>query len=330
MHLLLLSILLLSSFTFTINIITHNNNNNDRPSHPIRRLMLPFTFGAIYSNRIYSEYLRKHGLFHRCFAFKYNALKKLMNDSVNGTYAFKLFKKKVSYMRSLPDSVFPLSTDCNEFWLISLNLVSRSFPLIYGVFDEPSKEERERAIADNNEQNLPVDKLLIADKDLHAFYEILIKKLNIEQRFRLKRFNVIHLLTHFICISSLWNKHLSSAVSFEYSTDVNFSGLKIRGNNSYENDVQSYVQLCSVVLSKGICYASLMKDGWKNIVYSKNIKWKISGNDVVNNNKLVQVYEAYLNELNAMQNHVNHNNRNRRIPLFSGHPKYLQCSIAMI
>ena len=39
--------------------------------HPIRKLMLPFTLGAVYSNRIYNELLREKCLYHRAFAFKY-------------------------------------------------------------------------------------------------------------------------------------------------------------------------------------------------------------------------------------------------------------------
>ena len=53
-----------------------------RNQHPIRRLLTPFVYGSAYSNRVYNEYLKKNGLFERCFAFSYNGLTKLMMDSL--------------------------------------------------------------------------------------------------------------------------------------------------------------------------------------------------------------------------------------------------------
>ena len=50
--------------------------------HPIRRLLTPFIYGSAYSNRVYNEYLRKNGLFDRCFGFTYNGLTKLMFDAM--------------------------------------------------------------------------------------------------------------------------------------------------------------------------------------------------------------------------------------------------------
>ena len=53
-----------------------------KPDHPIRRLMLPFTFGTVYSNRVCNEYFKKNGLFHRAFGFTYSSLGKLMKNSM--------------------------------------------------------------------------------------------------------------------------------------------------------------------------------------------------------------------------------------------------------
>ena len=52
--------------------------------HPMRRFLIPFTFGTVYANRVYNEYLKKKGLFHRIFAFKYTSLTKLVEDTFDG------------------------------------------------------------------------------------------------------------------------------------------------------------------------------------------------------------------------------------------------------
>lgn len=54
-----------------------------KQDHPIRRLLLPFMYGTVYSNRVYNEYLKKDGLFHRCFAFTYDELSRLIKDAMS-------------------------------------------------------------------------------------------------------------------------------------------------------------------------------------------------------------------------------------------------------
>ena len=54
-------------------------------NHPVRRLLLPFTFGTVYANRVFNEYLKEHGLFHRIFAFQYKALSQLILDAMGNS-----------------------------------------------------------------------------------------------------------------------------------------------------------------------------------------------------------------------------------------------------
>ena len=61
------------------------------PNHPIRRLLLPFTFGSVYANRVLNEYLKENALFHRCFAFEYKELSRLITDAMTD-YKFKLLR----------------------------------------------------------------------------------------------------------------------------------------------------------------------------------------------------------------------------------------------
>ena len=78
------------------------------PNHPVRRLLLPFTFGTAYANRVFNEYLKENGLFHRVFAFTYNSLGKVMKDGMDNAeklngggfnpnkYRFRLLKVLLS------------------------------------------------------------------------------------------------------------------------------------------------------------------------------------------------------------------------------------------
>eukprot|EP01084_Bolivina_argentea_P011600 21683_1 len=106
--------------------------NNLNENHPIRRLLLPFTFGTVQKNRIFNEYLRENGLYHRCFAFKYKELQRLIRDSMcdlqnilsgeirkekdKMKYKFRLIRKKVSVMKRLPDEIYPIYNDIWSYW----------------------------------------------------------------------------------------------------------------------------------------------------------------------------------------------------------------------
>jgi len=237
--------------------------------HPLRRFMLPFTFGTAHRSRVMNEYLRRYGLYHRAFAFKYEELQRLIRDSMMNApplpenknqqtprpprdlmkYRFRLFKKKVNVKRKLAEEIHSLYTDSWDLWVHSLHFVKKYLNSYYGLMD--------------SEEN----KKLEGDKDLQNFYSALQQNLNIDTKFRIKSFNVVNLMAHFICTATVWNHHLHSAVSFVYSVDPDFTGLKILGNNATMNNVQNYAEYCCVVMSKGWNEPDLNKpDVWKRVI----------------------------------------------------------------
>eukprot|EP01083_Nonionella_stella_P114516 338681_1 len=202
--------------------------------HPIRRLLLPFTFGTAYVNRVFNEYLKENGLYHRAFAFTYDSLCNLITDSMS-KYRFRILKKKVTPMKQLPQNIYPIYNDTFDFWVHTLKFVEEYVNQYYG--DDAVAEERLRS-----------------DVAIAVFYEKLLHNCGIDTgRFRLKKFNIVNVLSHFICNGSIWNHYLSSAVSFEYKINSDFTGLKILNDSlvNVANDVVGYVEYCAVVLSKG-------------------------------------------------------------------------------
>ena len=108
------------------------------PNHAIRRLLARFTIGPVRANRVFNEYLRQNGLYHRCFAFPYTELQRLIKDSMSDApklesgqsraiedmmrFRFRLFRKKVGVMKKLPDEVYPIYTDVWAFWVQTLKV----------------------------------------------------------------------------------------------------------------------------------------------------------------------------------------------------------------
>lgn len=219
--------------------------------HPMRRLMTPFTLGTVHSNRVMNEHLRENGLYHRAFAFTYEELQKLVRSSMEEAtknqnreriegekYRFRLFRKKLNVMKALPDQVFPLQNDSWTFWLDTLKFVELYAQRYYGNDDRDQSK-------------------LEADKDLLAFFNALLEEVGVGP-YSFKKFNVINVLTHFICNATIWNHQLSMAVSFEYSVDNDYVALKIVGNGSQRTNIENYVEYCAVVLSRGWEGANLM------------------------------------------------------------------------
>ena len=238
------------------------------PDHPIRRLMLPFTFGTVYANRVYNEYFKQNGLYHRVFGFTYSGLAKLIRDSMSNAlcitggkyeknkYRFRLLKKQISKMKDLPQEVYPIWKNVSNFWNYTLQFVEKYIGQYYG--DDKS------------------DTLLFEDYELKRFYDALLINCNINKKFRLKKFNIINILTHFICNATIWHSHLTSAVSFDYKIDPKFNGLKINHKKTNDhhggcstNSISNYAQYCLVVLSKGWNLMSF--DGLNNI-YNQDIE----------------------------------------------------------
>lgn len=164
--------------------------------------------------------------------------------------------------------------------------------------------------------------LLHDDKEMVEFYQSLQKYLSIETKFKLKKFNVVCVLTHFICNATIWDNYVNGAVSFEYSTDPNFTGLKIN-NNSKCNTIINYVEYCTVVLSKG----------WNSTLTLMDISTKDKFNNTLINdnkkNKCTNIYRKYFEEMYNVKIQNDKNNTTRIAPFYPFNPQYIQSSIKL-
>lgn len=173
-------------------------------------------------------------------------------------------QKRVQHLKQLPEEICPIYSNISNYWTYTLSFVEQ---YINGYYEEEFNSNDEY---DDEDQ---VDKLL-ADKELNAFYEKSKKYFNIASKFRYKKFNIINLLAHFICNATIWDNHLKSCVSFNYSIDPDFTGLKIIDvkGGSKRNTIQTFAEYCLCVLSQGW---NMMKfDGSNNGTFENNEKLK--------------------------------------------------------
>ena len=128
--------------------------------HKIRRLLTPFTLGTVRCNRVFNEFLRENGLYHRAFGFKYTELQRLIRESMSDApilqsgqvrdakdrmkYRFRLFRKKVQVMKKLPDEIYPVFADLWAFWIQALDLVEHYQELYY------NKDEKDDSLLESD------------------------------------------------------------------------------------------------------------------------------------------------------------------------------------
>eukprot|EP01083_Nonionella_stella_P007190 20769_1 len=293
--------------------------------HPIRRLLLPFTFGTAYVNCVFNEYLKENGLYHRAFAFTYDSLCSLITDSISdappltaraGTrkqkdvmkYRFRIIKKKVQVMKTLPENIYPIYNDTYDFWVETLEFVEDYVDQYYGNDVEVANQR------------------LLSDREMVDFYETLLNSCGIETtRYRLKKFNITNVLSHFICNASVWNHYLSGAVSFEYKMNSDFTGLKILNDSLVNaNGVVEYVEYCTVVLSKGWSSLSgfdFRDENWDKVLLDDDKKM---GNK--------RIFENYFEKamLGITRRIGNRNTDDKGIVPFNAmNPQYLRYSIML-
>eukprot|EP01083_Nonionella_stella_P007191 20770_1 len=293
--------------------------------HPIRRLLLPFTFGTAYVNCVFNEYLKENGLYHRAFAFTYDSLCSLITDSISdappltaraGTrkqkdvmkYRFRIIKKKVQVMKTLPENIYPIYNDTYDFWVETLEFVEDYVDQYYGNDVEVANQR------------------LLSDREMVDFYETLLNSCGIETtRYRLKKFNITNVLSHFICNASVWNHYLSGAVSFEYKMNSDFTGLKILNDSLVNaNGVVEYVEYCTVVLSKGWSSLSgfdFRDENWDKVLLDDDKKM---GNK--------RIFENYFEKamLGIKERIVSRNTGDKGIVPFNGmNPQYIRYSVML-
>merc|ERR1719334_1522991 len=176
-------------------------------NHELRRLMLPFTYGAVQRGRAMNEYLREFGLYHRAFAFTYSELQRLIRDAMSDApdpkqgqvtrkpvdqmrYRWKLFKKKIKLTKQLVDQIHGLYTDGYDFWTNTFNFVTKFTQAYYGSNPQDSSK-------------------LESDQYIQDFYAELMANWKFPSKFRLKKYNLVHILTHWISLTTVWNNHLN-------------------------------------------------------------------------------------------------------------------------
>jgi len=289
--------------------------------HELRRLMLPFTYGVVQRGRAMNEYLRENGLYHRAFAFTYSELQRLIRDAMSDApdpkqgqvtrkpvdqmrYRWKLFKKKIKLTKQLVDQIHGLYTDGYDFWTNTFNFVTKFTQAYYGSNPQDSSK-------------------LESDQYIQDFYAELMANWKFPSKFRLKKYNLVHILTHWISLTTVWNNHLNGAVSFDYSVDPDFTGLKILGNNATQNNIQNYAEYCCVALSKGWQHSDLMeKDVWLRVL--ENMP-KAHQKDLSS-----KEFTAYFEgQMQTMAHKVRERNKKRAVPYNAMNPSNLQSSASL-
>eukprot|EP01083_Nonionella_stella_P103636 296154_1 len=294
-------------------------------NHPVRRLLIPFTYGTVYANCMYNEHLKKNGLFHRVFAFTYDGLSKLIKDSMADApprreprddmkYRWKFTRKKACPVKKNSDldlktfsPYYPLYADVLSFWDDTLEFVAAYIASYYN---------------DNDKD----DHMLTGDKELVDFYDALLTYSGITTKFKLSKFNITNTLTQFICNGSIWNRYLSGAVSFQYVVDPAFVGLKIdKTAHINSNSTQNYIEYVCAVLSSGW---NLMHCQGYNVLHATNrrnqdIKWKHVLLDDSKKKKNGKVFDKYFNKISKRKNGKNQT----MVPYITGNRQCLSTSI---
>ena len=142
---------------------------------------------------------------------------------------------KLNVNRNLSDSIYPIHAYIFLFSGHTVNFVEKYIEDYYGQADLDQYEA------------------LHGDTQLVEFYAELTKNLGIDQKYKLKPFNIINILSSIITSMTIWDNHLSGSVSFEYLIDPSYTGLKIINNDKCIdcNTEQTFMEYCLVSLSKG-------------------------------------------------------------------------------
>merc|ERR1711933_587243 len=219
----------------------------------------------------------------------------------------RLFRKKFSVLKKLPDEIYPIYTDVYDFWVQSLKFVEEYIEIFYNKDDKDDSE-------------------LLADGELSRFYDEIRENLGIDKKYRLKKFNIINILTHFICNATIWNHHTSSSVSFEYSIDPDFTGLKIVGNNAKQTNISGYVEYCLLALSKGWQFSNMQLPANDSRIIVLN-GTKTSEENIT---KAIKIFDTYFGKaLDFLKKNIEDRNQIRIAPYNGCNPQYLQSSFSL-
>lgn len=281
-------------------------------NHPLRRLFKPFLYGTISANNHFVELVKKYGIYHRCFGFKYPAFCQLLQDSMK-SYKFKILKKRFKKCASIDENIYPAHSDFNSFWNVIQEFVTKYMSIYYG--EQPYDESD--------------DELLKTDQELNNFYFQIVKLLGIDRKYRFKRFNIIMLITHFICVVSIYNKHLNEAISFDgifkaklfypkesYSYQ-NYAGCAIRDIrkntklNCAENDILSFTEFMLIILNNGNKEKNFdLEKIWASVLLKDNDDEKI----MKCREEARKLYKTCQKNLVNLEYQIEQKNKKRKIP----------------
>ena len=196
-------------------------------------------------------------------------------------------------MGDVPDEVYPIEHDVNEFWKIVHKYVN-CYIKVYWKTDEDLR----------NDKYLPLwwSELVsgsIKRKDL-------CDKLNID--------TMTNVVTQLICNGSLWHNFVGSAQEYLKYPDV--GGSKIRANQSY-NEIQNYVQALTVGVLTGIPMPDLIND-WTFVL--------LQDEHLQQTRNIMCTFQA---ELLKMSVGVNERNEKRRMKMKFIDPKLMDISIGI-
>merc|ERR1712228_11525 len=173
------------------------------------------------------------------------------------------------------------------------------------------------------------------DANLRQFYKELTGLLGIPiSKFRYKRFNVMTLITHFVCTVTAYNKHLNEALSFEglfaanlfYPKTANalqqFAGCAIRKNNDKslnlncaENDVLAFTEYILVILCNGLKERNFdLENEWVSAIYR-------DGSNAMK--KAINLFKRTHWNLLNLEKQINEKNKRRKMP-------YIACCVSRL
>ena len=281
---------LIKAMTSTLNI-----------DHPMYRLLLPFTFRTTYINKSLSIALFcRGGFIERVWGFPY---KEIITISKAGKeqFKFKQFGKEIydKSMENVPNEIFPMKQDCNDFFNVMNEFVSKYIKTYYKTNDD-----------------------LNNDQDIKEFYNKLAKDLKYDGKFNID--NLINIISNTICFVTGYHEHVGSI--FDYV------GLNLNWFDSKLYKLKNDSKLYKLEQSKiDYTYFAIL-----NMLISVRNPMLI--NDFTNNllndvykSKLIFIYNEWQNNLIKLSEEIEKRNdkKQRRFPFQNFNPKVMECSLSI-
>jgi hypothetical protein len=288
--------------------------------HPLRIFLKPFTFHTASINfQAARSLVNPRGLFDRIWAFEHETLEDIVEHVLStrlrggpGGFAndhnFASWRRSSCHpsMRDVPDSVFPLRRDLEEFWATVRSYVAGFFALSYAPLAEPPDG------GDASSRPAPAALPLIhVDPELHAFFRALSASLGVP--FAGGWTEAVDLVTHAIVTVSAW--HMHTGIMVDYVQRPDWIGCKLQGR-SLEN-VQTWTQLLALISVAGVKMPCILDDFshlWHDADDPRHASMR----------RLAASFREQLQQLDAA---ILERNVHRRHPLWTMAPQFVDCSV---